>query len=210
MNSLVKATTMVSICFASLILGGCASSRLMDTWQDPSFREGPLHKVLVIAVRKDAANRRIWEDAFTGALKKYAVEAAPSYSLFPDSLPDTNAVIQSVPINRFDGILFIRRHPTETAAQYIPGYTTTEQGAPCSYWDKYCESYREIEHPGYVDSQKVDVNSIDITTTGKNSRLIWSTTSKTPGPVSETDVQRGVVGLVIAELAKENIIKAKK
>jgi hypothetical protein len=190
---------------------GCvSSSTLVDKWYDPSLKAPPLGKMLVIAVRKDATKRRIWEDAFAGELAKHGVAATSSYSLFPDALPDTDQVIATVKANGFDGILAILRLRTETDKQYIQGYTTQIQDVRYSpYWNRYLTFYRDIVHPGYIDSQKVAMSAIDVTTTGNGGRLIWSATSRTPDPGSVTDVQRGIAGLVISELAQRSVIISK-
>jgi hypothetical protein len=210
------------------VLTGCASSsRLVDIWSDPGFSEAPLERVLVIAVRKDATKRRIWEDAFTGELVKHGVAATSSYHLFPDLPPDTNQVVATVLANGFDGILAILMLPTETTTQRVAGYTTTErderhipdnhpyrrrnQTYNHPYWIRYrTYYYREIEHPEYVDSQTVDVRAIDVSTAGNSNRLIWSATSRTPDPASVTDVQRGISGLVLADLVRKNIIRGRQ
>ncbi len=211
MNSLGKAFAVAALGCLMSQMCGCASSSLVDLWRDPSFKAAPLSKMLVIAIRKDATKRRIWEDAFTGELLKQGVAATSSYSLFPDAPPDTNQVISTVQGNGFDGILVILRLPTQTNRQYIQGYTSTVQQEHYSYyWQRYLTTYRDIQHPGYVDSQTVDIRTIDVTTTGSNGRLIWSATSRTPDPGSVTDAQRGIAGLVISELAKRNIIISKK
>ena len=215
MNSLLKAVAVAALgCLISQMCG-CASSSLVNIWHDPSFKAPPLSKMLVIAVRKDATIRRIWEDAFAGELAKHGVAATSSYSLFPDAPPDTNQVIATVQTNGFDGILVVLRLPTETDKQYVQGYTTMQQDARYNpnygpYWQRYWSYYSVTEHPGYVDSQKVAIRAIDVTTTGQDGRMVWSATSRTPDPGSVTDVQRGIAGLVIAELAQRRIISSKK
>ena len=206
--------TMVLAVFACLIsqLSGCASSSsLVDVWNDDSFKSPPLSKVFVVAVRKDPVKRRIWEDAFAAKLSKHGVVATVSYSQFPDSLPDTNQITNTVQINRYDGILVVRRLPTITTKQNVPGYTSIEMNPGyVSYWERYWTYYREVNHPSYIDSQKVAINAIDVSTTGNSGRLIWSATSQTPDPASVTDVQIGVVDLVISQLQKQSIINSKK
>jgi hypothetical protein len=211
MNLLGKAVAVGALgCLLSLMCG-CASSTLVDKWHDPSFKAPPLSKMLVIAVRKEATKRRIWEDAFTGELVKHGVAATSSYSLFPDAPPDTNQVITTVQANGFDGILVVLRLPKETNTHYVQGYTTVEENVnSLSYWQRYGTYYREIEHPGYVDSQTVAICAIDVTTTGNGGRMIWSAKSRTPDPGSLPDAQRGIAGLVISELAQQSIISSQK
>jgi hypothetical protein len=208
MNLLLKTVVVAALGFLLGQVGGCASSsNLVDIWHDSSYTEPVLGKVLVIDVRRDAAKRRIWEDAFSDVLVKHGVVATSSYNLFPDATPDTIQVAEAVKANGFDGILVVMRRPSETSKHYVKGYTTVDQNVGyVSYWQRYVSYYREIEHPGYVDSQKVDIRAIDVTTTGTNGRLIWSATSKTPDPGSVVDVQRGIVDMVIEELVKHSII----
>jgi hypothetical protein len=215
MNSLQKIIAVAAFGFLISQMCGCASSSLVDKWHDPSFRASSLSKMLVIAVRKDPAKRRIWEDAFSSELAKHGVRATSSYNVFPDAPPDTNQVATVVQTSGFDGVLVILRLPRETDRQYVPGYTSTvkdDRFSPSNgpYWQRYWNSYTIVEHPGYVDSQTVDLRTIDVTTTGTNGRLIWSATSRTPDPASVTDVQQGIVDLVISELTLRSIIGVKK
>jgi len=212
MNSLGKAITAATLGCLIIQVSGCvSSSTLIDKWHDPSFKAPPLAKMLVITVRKDLTKRRIWEDAFVNELAKHGVAATSSYGLFPDVPPDTNQVIATVKANGFDGILVVLMLPTETNKQYIQGYTTQIQDVHYSlYLNRYFTYYRDIVHPGYIDSQKVAMCAIDVTTTGNGGGLIWSATSRTPDPGSVTDVQRGIAGLVISELSRRSIISKRK
>jgi hypothetical protein len=207
MNSFGKAVTLMAFGCLISILFGCAPSRLVDIWHDPSFQAPLLGKMLVVAVRKDATQRRIWEDAFAGELVKHGIVATSSYTLFPDAPPDTSRVITTVQANGFDGVLVILKLPTERIKQY----PSVEQDVNyTSYWQRYLTYYRDIDNPAYIDSQSVDIRKFDVTKTGSNGRLIWSATSRTPDPGTVSDVQQGIAGLVIADLAKQRIINSKK
>ncbi len=208
MNTLLK---IIAIGFLMSQFIGCASSKLVDMWHDPTFNTEPLGNVLVVAVRKDAAKRRIWEDAFTNDLVKHSVTATSSYHLFPDALPDTDQLISASRANGFDGVMVIRILPTETKRQFVQGYTTVAENVRySSYWQRYRSYYTEIDHPGYIDSQKVAVHTIEVLTTGNGGHLIWSATSKTPNPRFETNVQNTIADLVLPDLKQKNVIHAKK
>jgi hypothetical protein len=104
--------------------------------------------------------------------------------LFPDAPPDTDQVLGAVKTNNFDGVMVVRKLPTEMNKHYVQGYTTTDYYSP--YWLSYSSYFSQTEHPGYLDTQKVAIRAIEVTTTGNNGRLIWSATSKTPDPDSVT------------------------
>jgi len=211
MNSFVKAIAITALGCLVGQMCGCASSSLVDKWHDPGYHAAPLGKMLVIAIRKNAIQRRIWEDAFASELEKCAAAATPSYTLFPDAPPDTDHVIAAVQANGFDGILVILRLPSEKDFQCIHGNISSEQDRRYNfYWQRYWSYYREIEHSGYLDSQTVAISAIDVATTGNNGRLIWGATSRTPDPGSVTDLQRGIAGLVISDLVRRSILNPKK
>jgi hypothetical protein len=199
------------LCCSFAMIAGCASSELVDIWSDSSFQSPPLNKMLVISVGKNAAQRRLWEDAFTVELTKHGVVATPSYRLFPEAVPDTDQVIQAVKVNGFDGILLARWLPPEMNSQYKEGYVTGEQRM---IYDRrrqrFVTYYREIAHPGYVDSQKVDIRAIDVWATKNEEQIIWSATSKTPEPNSMQSVRPEIVKLVMSELTDRGIIASER
>ncbi|MGA3051587.1 MAG: hypothetical protein ABSE00_06685 [Chitinispirillaceae bacterium] len=209
MNFLMKAAAALALgCLISCMSGCLTSSSLVNKWHDQAFQAPPLGKMLVIAVRKDAAKRRIWEDAFAGQLVRHGVAATPSYVLFPDLPPDSNEVISIVQANGFDGIMVILRQPAETDTRYIPEHNTIVGHNDYSYfWPTYWTYYTVVQHPGYIDSQTVAIRTIDVATTGPNGHMIWSATSRTPDPGSVTDLQSGIAALVTNELARERIIR---
>jgi hypothetical protein len=213
MNSLLKIGALTVIgCVTSLVCGCASSSSLVEMRYDSSFKAPPLSKMLVIAIRKDAIKRRVWEDAFAGELEKHGVAATSSSTLFPYGPPDTNQVIETVQSNGFDGIVVILRLPMESSPHYVKGYISMEPDKVYNgpYLQRYWNTYLAVKHPGYVDTQTVGFSSIDVTSTENGGRLIWNATSRTPDPATVTDIQHGIARLVMRELVRQNIIKPKK
>jgi hypothetical protein len=199
------------LCCSFALLAGCSSSQLVNVWSDPSFQPLPFHKILVLSMGKALVQRRIWEDAFSAELAKHDVAATPSYRLFPDAVPDTNQLVETVRSNSFDGVLVSRRLPSEMKTQYLPGYIAKEQETRYDRRrERFVTYYRDIEHAGYVDSQKVDIRAIDLWATAHEGQLIWSATSKTPEPNSVQAVRPEIVGLVMSELTERGIIAAER
>jgi hypothetical protein len=200
----------VLCCFFAL-MAGCASSELVDIWSDSSFQPPSLNKMLVISVIRNSAQRRMWEDAFSTELSKHGVAVTPSYRLFPDAVPDTNQVMNIVQSNNFEGVLVTRRLPPETNTQYVQGYVTNEQNMRYDRRrDRFVTYYQEIDHAGYVDSQKVDIRTIDVWATRNEGQLIWSATSNTPEPNSVQEVRPEIVKLVMTELTQHGIIASER
>lgn len=191
-----------------IYLASCSSSTLVDVWNDPAYNEPPLKNILIIALRKDPIQRRIWEDAFTNEFVKRGVRATSSYILFQNSFPDTLQIIEAVQENKFDGMLVTRLLNEETQTHYIESYVTSELRTRYNPFRKtYTNYYQEIHHPGYVESKTIERRSIEVWLIENNERIIWGATSNTPERNTVEDVQNDVAKLVIPELMRNEIIK---
>ena len=190
-----------------IVLESCSSSVLVDEWIDPTFHESPLKKILIIAIRKNPVQRRIWEDAFVNELSQKGVKATSSYKLFPDALPDTNQVIETVQGNGFDGILITHILKKESETHYMDSYVTSEGIVRYNpFQNTYYTYFRDVEHPGYVDTSFVDRHAIEVWVIRDKERLIWGGTSNTPEGNSMEAVENIVADLVIPELLRYGII----
>ena len=199
------------LCFLMILIESCSTSSLVDVWKDPSYNESPLKKIFIIAIRKDPVQRRIWEDAFVEELSKHGVQATSSYHLFPDVLPDTNQVIQTIQEKGFDGILVTRLLLAETESHYVQSYVTTEQRSRYNIFRKrYDTYYQNIQHPGYVETQTIDRRAIDVWVIRDEERVIWGATSNSPERNTVEDIQNDIAELVIPELTHDGIIKSGK
>jgi hypothetical protein len=211
MNLYKKLIIAAVLCCLILLLESCSTSILVDEWNDSSFHESPLNKILIIAIRKNPIQRRIWEDAFVRELSKKNVQATSSYKIFPEALPDTDQVIEMVQKNGFDGILITRILQKETDTHYVESYITTESKIRYNpFRNMYSTYYRDVEHPGYVDSSTVYRRAIDVWVIRDKERIIWGATSNTPEQNSVEAIQNDVANLVISELLQYAIIKSEK
>ncbi len=194
-----------------VIAGGCSSSVLVDEWSDSSFHEPPLKKILVIAIRKDLTWRQIWEDAFSGELSQYGVQATSSYRLFPVVPPDTSQVIDAIQKNGFDGVLVTRLLLPDTSSDYVGSSVTTLHERRYNLRMGYYTYYEQyVQHPAYIDSQITKRSSIDLWVTGNGGRIIWSATSNTPEMRTLDAVRNAVAELVVPELARLGIVNSRR
>ena len=101
------ASTVIAIALAWL--GACASTQLKDTWKDPAFTGPPMKQVLVIGASKSEVNRRVFEDAFAGALKGAGTAAVPSYPTLPEAGAVSNERVgEAVKSSGADAVLVTR------------------------------------------------------------------------------------------------------
>jgi len=192
---------------ASLLWLGCGgSSQLVNMWRDPLYRGAPLERVLVVALKGDPVLRRTWEDTMSSALQEHGVTPTPSYQLFPGSLPDTAAVVEAVEKHGYDGVLVVSRRDTRYDTTYVPGYVTTEPVTRYGYWRGYHTVYREVQHPGYIETQAVVRHQVDVWTSANGGRLVWAATGESIDPGSAQEVKSEITALIVPELEKQGII----
>jgi hypothetical protein len=200
-------------CMSSGGLSGCASSGLVNVWTDPQFAAPPMKNMLVVAMQPDPARRRLWEDAFADALREHGVAATPSYQLFPNELPDTNAVVSAVSEHNYDGCIATVRLPSVTTSQDVPGYTSDTLITRYNPWtNRYYDYYRQIYTPGYTETQTVTRHKIEVWSTTGQGALVWTATSEVLNPTTGATASHRdhVIDGIIDDLAKARVIPAKK
>jgi len=208
--SLSKVIILATIAILASIDFGCTSSSLTNMWRDPNFKNPPMTNMLIVAAKKNPVNRRIWEDEIVAELSAHGVMSTPSYRLFTDSIPDPDQVGAAVQEKKFDGVLFIRRLPTEISTNYVPGYVKSEQVTRYNERTRtYSTFYRDVQQPGYTDTNKVVRHEVNVFTTQEGSSLVWAGTGEMINPSSREAVRGEITGLFVPELARQGIIPTK-
>jgi hypothetical protein len=197
---------------ALAVLGACAAqTRLYDMWKDPATTSGTLRSTLVVAVKKDPAARRIWEDGFVHRLAEQGLNAVPSYRLFPDEVPDTAAVVEAVRDQGFDSVVVVHRSSAKTIQEVTPGYVSTQPRTYLDPWTGVFHTYyEEVYYPGDVEDVEVVVHQIDVWSTKENGKLLWVGKAETYDPSSNQETSEDAIHAVAKELAKQGLIPEKK
>ena len=188
---------------------GCGSAQLVNLWKDPEYPKAPLRKLLVVAVRKEPAKRRLYEDALVKSFQQQGIAATPSYRQFRDVLPDTNQVRDAVRAHGFDGVVVAAKLPTETNTRYVSGYVTTIPVTRRSPWTGYYYTqWAQVQHPGYVEQERVVRYQVDVWSTDQGGTMVWTGTTESFDPSSTEEVTQHVGSLVVPELVKQGIVAA--
>lgn len=198
----------VLVAGALAVLAGCGSAtQLTNMWADPQYSAGPMHSILVVAMRNGPARRRIMEDAYASQLDRHGVDVTPSYQRFPNAVPDTDQIERVVEERRFDGVLMISPLPTERQTVYVPGYVTTQPVYAYNPWSGfYHERWVYVHHPGYREQQRTVRHEIDLWDTGPNGHLVWTAIGESIDPNSVSEVSNEVARRVVPELQRRGLI----
>src|SRR5262249_54839637 len=143
-------------------------------WRDRGFTGPPMTRVLVIAIRKEVARRRLWEDAFVAELATRGVDAAASYQTF-SAVPDTQQVKQTVREHGYDGVINSMRLDPKTTTRPVPGYTTSQTETRYNESKRRYEAYyTEVTTEGYEETKTTGRFETHLWTTRDRGMLIWS------------------------------------
>jgi hypothetical protein len=194
---------------AALAAGCTAGYQLVNLWKDPVYPERPLTNVLVVAMKQDAGQRRMWEDGLVAEFSKHGLEVTPSYRIFPRAVPDTDQVEDAVRAHGCNGVVLVHKLATERTQRYVPGYVTTVPVTRYRRWGGYYGTYfREVYVPGYVQPERVVRYQIDVWTTEGDGQLVWTAVSEHIDPRTPRDVQKQLAHLIVPELVKKGVIGA--
>ena len=191
------------------LLAGCAASTgLSNMWRDPEFNGPPLRNVVVVAMRRNSVQRRLWEDGFASEFDRYGVRAVPSYRLFPEQVPDTSQLMGAIADKGFDAVLIMRRAGSGTEEHYVPGYVTTRPVTYRSPWTGwYHTAWTNVYEPGYVETDQLVYNDVELWDLRDTGDIVWAGTTHTINPSSSAEVNHEISKVIIPELDKQGLIQ---
>jgi hypothetical protein len=213
MNRYPVTTLLLPILFF-VLLAGCAASKITASWVDPTFNRAQLHSILVLGVSQQDLFRRTFEDEMVSQLKRYGLNAVPSYrSISGEDLPEKQEMEQWVGSQKVDGVLVSRLVGTHQETVVSPGYTTSFGSPPPGpYWggrhypggypyggwyDYYAGSYDIIHHPPQVTHYQIHTIETTLYLVASD-QPVWSARSE----ISQQDDMNRVMEEFVAQLVK--------
>jgi hypothetical protein len=187
-----------------LLLGGCASTSLVNQWKAPDYVTGPMRKVMVVGVTKQPSVRRVFEDEFSTRLKAAGVEAVPSYTVIKEDGQADEAVLENaVQGLGADGVLVTRLVNREHVTQVSPGFY---HPAPwLGFYGWYSSAWMGYYEPPMVYQYDV-VTAETSLYSPPQSTLVWSGTTETFSPKDVKKETGDFAEVIIGALRKEGII----
>jgi len=167
---------------ATLIFSACGPSvRLTASWTDAQAPQTKLAKILVMAIGKDLAKRKMGEDAVCRELRGYGYSAATSLDELGPGFAGRNdsATMQRLLLDKgFDGIVTIRVLEVNEHDRWVPGSVYYGPvGFYRGFYGYYYRVWGYYAEPGYrtVDVEVLLESNLYEVLTG---RLLWSGQSK--------------------------------
>ena len=203
----------IKFIFWALLITGCYTSVITNTWKSKSIKSKKFEKILVIALvkQKDRSLRESMENHLVGDLVEKGITAISSLKEYgPKSFEalSENEVIQKLDNSGIDAVITIVLLDKEKEKYYTPGrvyyspYTIYHR----RFWGYYTTMYDRIYEPGYYSENTNyfwESNFFD----AKTKELIYSVQTKSFNPNSSNALANEYGKLICNDLFKKDILK---
>jgi hypothetical protein len=213
MAGLVKC--FISLLLAGLLLSGCAATRLVSSWHDPSLPTGGAAKLLVIALAQQDLLRHKIEDEYVRQLAEVGIDAKQSYRIFPNEkqiVPET--VKAKLPEIGRDSVLVTHFVDVKTETVYVP---PTIERYPTGPWysggnrpyyynnfgSYYNHSYAIVSRPGYTYDYKIYV--VETNLYAASDKMLWTAITESEESDSLDAAIQDFVEVVTADMKKNGL-----
>lgn len=193
------AVMLMLLCFA------CSKTKITDSWKDPSYTNGPMTSVLVIAVARDQIARRSYEENFVLTLKQQGVEAYASYresSDDPVTKEDIMAMVKKLGVKY---VLITTLIGVDKEKEYHPPQTYVTPRPGLGYYGYYYRAYDVVHEPGYYTTN-VKVSMETTVYDAETEKPVWMARSQTMNPDSSTDVVKSVISELANAMKRDGLL----
>lgn len=185
-----------------LLLAGCATTRVAQSWTAPDYQGGKLKKVLVVGMTSDPAMKGVFEDGMVTLLGEQGVQAVAAHSVIPQGGKPTKEQLQeAVKEGGFQEVLVTRPAGVDERTEYVPGGPMPYGG----FYDYYMGFYPMAYDPGYFTTTRTYKIVTNIYNAETN-KLIWSATSESQDPSNRTSAAEAVEKTMVKRLEKDGLV----
>lgn len=169
-------------CGLLLILTGCGSTHLTDSWQSPKFQGKQLDNVLVVAVTPNKTKRILFERGFVGALSDKGIKTTASYDVIGSNTPTKESVGKFLSKSNIQYVVVCHYGGKETTKEYVPESVRTSYTGPYypsygSYWNHNGDTVT-MTREAFVDTKSKVILTTSIYD-AKTEELVWVGRSST-------------------------------
>ena len=194
-----------------LLLSACSSTRLVQSWQEPTFAGPPVQKVLVMGLFHDPLDRRFFEDEFAARISASGVQAVPSYTLIPnpEDFDEQREVAAAVAQAGVDGVLITELKAVDKEEKYVPPrveYATGPSMYAGGFYGHYYRSYQTVYRPGYTKLDTIARVETSLYTTADN-KLVWAAKTESMNPDSAKKAIGETARTLIKDMKQRGILK---
>jgi hypothetical protein len=190
-----------------IVLNACAgSTKLIATWKDKKYDAGYVNSILIVGLTKDAAARKLYEETFSNRFSRAGVNAVSSLSLIPPEKEMNKDTIKSAAVaESMKAVLVTHLAGSGEKEVYQPGPTGPSRSA--RYFGNYIPSVYSSSYSMGAYKKQEFVKLISNLYETSTEKLIWTGVSESINPESDKSIIETLVGKVIEDLRKNNLIE---
>lgn len=197
----------------AVLLGGCAGTSLISSWESPDYRGGPLKKLAILVMARDESIRRFAEDQMVRRMPA-GTTATAGYTLFDQPEQDKDKVRAVLVKAGYDGALVSRLVAIDKSETYVPPQTNFVPMRPLGGASPYYGNFGGYYGYGYTMMQTTPGYTVENTTIVVETILyklpddtpLWTGTTQTLDPRSRPEMVQAIARLVEGELQKKGFI----
>lgn len=198
-----KILLLTTLC--TLILTGCSSTSMTNTWKSPDYSAGYINNVLVLCGEGNNASSRTYEDNFVAQLASMGIKATPGYQVMaPGQKPDEAFIRSLVAQNQYSFVLISKLKDTKTKTQIVPGavYSPMSMGFYPYYASGPFAPSQTVQYTmGYLETKLFRVS---------DDAMIWAGESKAFDPHSSQSFVNDVTTTILGSMAQAGLLPPSK
>jgi len=204
----------VIIVLLVILVSGCSTTRLVDSWKNEKVVMFKPQKVMVIGMAQNLTARKLFEESLKSEFLKRNINAFESNETLSTSFTDSkkteeevNTMISKLSEKGFDAVVITAVKGENDVRNYSQGYYTVD-----THWrrfGRYYYRYQDIYYnPGYYNEYKVYhiETSIYNINEDENKSLVWVGSFNVVDPQSINTTVKDYVNAIVKQLEKEGII----
>jgi len=204
----------IALAGLSVLLAGCAATKLEQTWKSPTAPASPVKKIAVIGVDERGLVRIGFENRFVRELKARGQTATATYEMMtlPDIKADKDASAAKLRAEGVDAVLIVRLADSKTYNRSVRATSERYVGVTTGvddYWgwyDYYTVAYTDLSTVWSSDKKTIylDCSLYDLA----SEKRIWSGLTETvikdgtTDPLVEADA---LTKMVVTAMAKDHV-----
>lgn len=207
-----RTVSFIVVLILALLMVGCSSTKLAESWEAPDINEPPAQRIFLIALIKDPVTRRFFEKHFVEEARKKGVEVIPSYEYMPNATDsdEKEEIVRLVNKIGVGGVLVAQLKGVHKEYKYVPSRLDWFPDAYGSmfFYDYYYQNYRAIYRPGYVGSDNyfsVQLRYFSV----KSEKMLWAANTVTKNPRSVVGTIEQIADEVLSDLTGSSLVKAR-
>ena len=196
--------SLIFVLILGFILTCSSSTQLENEWSDKSYKKEGFKKILIFGMATKSWKKKVFENEFRTAFKKYDIEAVSAWEELPAS--------EQLNKETFE-IYFKDQHIDAVLVASETGMSTKETmyGGGTSYvavgfYGFYVSTSPIYQVPGYLEEETIIYMDTKLFETAEG-KLVWSATSQSYDPQTTSNVIKAVTYIVVDQLYTDGYIQ---